>query len=163
MMRGMSPTAFSEMHCSVARTLSVVGEKWALLILRDAMYGLRRFEEFQQNLGIARNILTDRLDKLVAHGVLEKRPYQERPTRHEYRLTQKGRDLFPVLMGIMAWGDKWAVEEAPKNIVHIACGESHVSALTVCSHCGEEMTLRDTVVEPIPDIVKARIAATQPA
>ena len=102
-MRGIS---FGDMACSVARPLGVVGERWTLLILRDAFNGVRRFEDFQESLGIARNILTDRLQTLVAQGVLEKRRYQEHPERFEYRLTAKGRDLFPVLVALMQCGDR---------------------------------------------------------
>lgn len=151
----------SEMSCTVAYSLTVVGERWALLILRDAMYGIRRFDEFQESLGIARNILADRLEKLVAHGVMERRQYQERPARHEYVLTPKGRDLFPVLMTLMRWGDTWGhFDELPKTTTHLACGSSDVHAATVCSACGEAMTLRDTIVEPLPEIVRARLASS---
>lgn len=96
------------MECPVARTLEVVGEWWSLLLLRDALRGKRRFEEFQASLGIARNILSRRLKRLVAAGLLEKRLYSERPRRYEYRLTDKSRDLFPVIVALMGWGNRWA-------------------------------------------------------
>ncbi len=96
----------STFSCSVARTLDVVGDKWTLLVLRDAFYGVRRFEDFARDLGIARNVLTDRLGTLVDAGVLERRQYTEHPPRFEYRLTAKGRDLLPVLLTMMRWGDK---------------------------------------------------------
>src|SRR5215207_10126911 len=113
-MRGIS---FGDMACSVARTLDVVGERWTLLILRDAFNGVRRFEDFQQSLGIARNILTDRLQTLAAQGVLERRRYQEHPERFEYRLTDKGRDLFPVLVALLHWGDAWYAPDGPPRVL----------------------------------------------
>jgi len=101
-------------NCSVARALEVVGERWSLLIVRDVFLGLRRFEELQQNLGIARNVLTDRLNRLVEEGVLERVRYSERPERFEYRLTRKGRDLDIALSGLRQWGDKYVSERPPR-------------------------------------------------
>jgi DNA-binding HxlR family transcriptional regulator len=98
-------------NCSIARSLEVVGERWTLLIVRDAFLGLRRFEEFQENLGIARNVLTDRLNRLVEEEILERVPYSER--RNEYRLTKKGRDLNIALAGLRQWGDKYISEKPP--------------------------------------------------
>ena len=95
------------MNCSVARSLDIVGEWWTLLIVRNIMFGQRRFEAIQADLGIARNILSDRLNTLVAHEVVERVKYQEHPERYEYHLTEKGRDLYPVVAALMAWGDKW--------------------------------------------------------
>jgi DNA-binding HxlR family transcriptional regulator len=100
-------------NCSVARALEVVGERWTLLIIRDAMLGLHRFEEFQKSLGIARNVLTDRLNRLVDEGILERVRYSDRPERYEYRLTQKGRDLNLALAGLRQWGDKYISEKPP--------------------------------------------------
>src|SRR5919197_2064894 len=94
-------------NCSIARALEVVGERWTLLIVRDAFLGLRRFEQFQESLGIARNVLTDRLNRLVEEGILERVRYSERPERFEYRLTQKGRDLHLALAGLRQWGDRY--------------------------------------------------------
>jgi len=99
--------------CSIARALEIVGERWSLLIVRDAFRGLRRFEEFQANLGIARNVLTDRLNRLVAEGILERVLYSERPERYEYQLTDKGRDLNIALAGLRQWGDKYLSETPP--------------------------------------------------
>src|SRR5262249_8199804 len=110
----MKRTSFAGMHCSIARTLEVVGEWWTLLILRDAFLGIGRFDDFQRRLGIARNVLTDRLQRLVEHGILERHRYQERPERFEYRLTAKGQDLHPVILSLLRWGDRWtAGEEGP--------------------------------------------------
>jgi DNA-binding HxlR family transcriptional regulator len=101
-------------NCSVARALEVVGERWSLLIVRDVFLGLRRFDELQENLGIARNVLTDRLNRLVEEGVLERVRYSERPERFEYRLTRKGRDLEIALSGLRQWGDKYVSERPPR-------------------------------------------------
>jgi DNA-binding HxlR family transcriptional regulator len=101
-------------NCSVARALEVVGERWTLLIIRDVFLGLRRFDELQQNLGIARNVLADRLSRLVEEGVLERVRYSERPERFEYRLTRKGRDLNIALSGLRQWGDRYLSDKAPR-------------------------------------------------
>jgi DNA-binding HxlR family transcriptional regulator len=101
-------------NCSIARALEIVGERWTLLIVRDAFLGLRRFEQFQESLGIARNVLTDRLNRLVDEGILERVRYSERPERYEYRLTQKGRDLHLALTGLRQWGDKHVSEKPPR-------------------------------------------------
>lgn len=142
---------FAQLNCSVARALEVVGERWSLLIIRDAMYGVRRFEDFQKDLGIARNILTDRLKSLVEQGVLERVAYAERPPRYEYRLTDKGRELMPVLLTMMVWGDKWYPGEsgAPVTWTHALCGEV-TKPVVVCDGCGEELKRRDLRPEPIP-------------
>src|SRR5215831_18369237 len=96
--------------CAIAAALSVVGDRWTLLILRDAFLGVRRFEDFRSRLGTTRHRLADRLRKLVEHGVLERVPYDERPPRFEYRLTEKGRDLYPVVVSLTRWGDRWMAD-----------------------------------------------------
>ena len=101
-------------NCSIARALEVVGERWTLLIVRDAFLGLRRFEQFQESLGIARNVLTDRLNRLVEEGILERVRYSERPERFEYQLTRKGRDLQIALTGLGQWGDKYLSDKPPR-------------------------------------------------
>src|SRR5213593_1034297 len=101
-------------NCSVARALELVGERWTLLIIRDAFLGLRRFEQFQESLGIARNVLTDRLNRLVEEGIFERVRYSERPERYEYRLTRKGRDLNLALTGLRQWGDQYLSEKPPR-------------------------------------------------
>jgi DNA-binding HxlR family transcriptional regulator len=140
----MRRTSFAELDCSIAQTLEIVGEWWTLLILRDAFQGIRRFEDFQRDLGIARNVLTDRLGRLVEHGLLERRPYQTQPPRSEYRLTDKGLDLYPVLIALMRWGDRWApLEQGPPVVLtHAACGHDGVPVMT-CAHCGEAVGARD--------------------
>jgi DNA-binding HxlR family transcriptional regulator len=147
----MKRTSFAGMHCSVARTLEIIGEWWTLLILRDAFLGVRRFDDFQSRLGIARNVLTDRLNTLVEHGILERRRYQERPERFEYGLTEKGRDLHPVLVSLLRWGDRWTAGEAgpPLLLEHRSCGQDMTPVL-VCPHCKEEITAASVRAHPGP-------------
>ncbi|HEY4450970.1 MAG TPA: helix-turn-helix domain-containing protein [Solirubrobacteraceae bacterium] len=135
---------YESQTCSVAATLDVVGERWSLLIVRNVMLGLRRFEEMQQNLGIARNVLQSRLRSLVEQGVLERRAYQERPARYEYRLTDKGLDLWPTIVALMQWGDRHAAAPAGPPIVleHRDCGGS-VDDHRICARCGERLEVRD--------------------
>src|SRR3954452_18483703 len=129
--------------CSIARSLEIVGERWTLLVLRDAFLGVRRFEDFQRSLGVARNVLTDRLGRLVDEGVLERVRYQERPERFEYRLTEKGRDLWPVTMALLRWGDRhYATEGPPRLIRHRGCG-GHVTEHLCCDRCGADLELRE--------------------
>src|SRR5215813_6270281 len=109
----MLKRAYPDQNCSIARTLEIVGERWTLLILRDAFAGLRRFEQFQESLGIARNVLAERLNRLVEVGILVKVPYTDRPERFEYRLTRKGLDLNVALVGLMQWGDQYVSEKPP--------------------------------------------------
>src|SRR3954467_7970500 len=104
----MQRASFREMHCSVAQCLEIVGEWWTMLIVRDAFLGVHRFDDFRERLGIARNVLAQRLSKLVEVGVLEKRAYQDHPPRYDYVLTDKGRDLWPVLTALRQWGDRYA-------------------------------------------------------
>ena len=144
----MDRKSFSDMHCSVAQCLEVVGEWWSLLIVRDAFLGVRRFDEFQSRLGISRNILNQRLTRLVGTGVLTKVPYSEHPPRFEYRLTDKGRDLWPVITTMRQWGDKHAAPHGPPlQTIHKECGQISEAQL-VCSACGEQIGPRD--VEPVP-------------
>ena len=146
----MQRTSFEAMNCSVAQCLEVVGEWWSMLIVRDAFLGVRRFDEFQSRLGISRNILATRLAGLVEAGVLDKVPYQERPVRHEYRLTDKGRDLWPVLTAMRQWGDRWAAPDgAPLELVHVGCGEVTTVAHT-CGACGEAIDHRSVRAVPGP-------------
>lgn len=123
--------------CSIQRTLDVIGDRWTLLILRDVFRGVRRFSQIQEDLGIAKNLLTDRLGALVAAGVVEKVPYQDRPVRHEYRLTEKGRALSPALVALMRWGDEWCSDGvAPTELVHDGCG-TRVELQPWCVTCNE--------------------------
>jgi DNA-binding HxlR family transcriptional regulator len=115
-------------NCSIARALEIVGERWTLLIIRDVVLGIRRFDELQESLGVARNVLTDRLNRLVGEGVLERVPYSERPTRYEYRLTAKGRDLNLALAGLRQWGDKYLNEQPPRLLRRKADKEPVIAA-----------------------------------
>ena len=140
--------------CSIAATLDVIGDRWTILILRDAIRGVRRFDHLAADLGIARNLLSTRLARLVGHDILDKEPYQEHPVRYEYRLTDKGRDLSPVLVALMHWGDKHTGEpnNVPLVLAHSACGgpiEQHF----VCWEC-------DTTV--LPAELRRRQSADQP-
>ncbi len=138
-----------KLDCTIARTLSVIGDRWTLLILRDVFLGVRRFEAFQANLGITRHRLADRLAKLVAHGVLRREQYQGSPPRFEYRLTEKGHDLYGVIVMIAGWGDKHMPGRhgPPVERVHRRCG--HVTALRLtCEHCGAAVTARDMHARP---------------
>jgi DNA-binding HxlR family transcriptional regulator len=126
--------------CSIAGTLDVIGDRWSILILRDAFRGVRRFDELQADLGIARNVLAQRLAKLVAHGVLTKRQYSERPARYEYRLTPKGVDLSPALVALMRWGDKHVSDgDPPLTLLHDSCGQP-LDQTFVCWHCDQTVT-----------------------
>jgi DNA-binding HxlR family transcriptional regulator len=139
----MRRKSFEDMSCSVAQCLEVVGEWWTMLVIRDLFLRVRRFDEIQQRLGISRNVLAERLDHLVAHGIVEKRPYQESPVRYDYVLTDRGRDLWPVLTAMREWGDKWAAPDGPPaELLHKTCGH-RVHSVPTCSDCGEALELRD--------------------
>jgi DNA-binding HxlR family transcriptional regulator len=137
---------YSHQVCSVAATLEVVGDPWTLLILRDAFAGVRRFEQWQERLGVARNVLAARLKSLVAHGVLIRRAYCERPPRYEYVLSPKGRDLYNVLLTMAAWGDRhvYGGTGGPVFYVHKACGRRFSPGL-VCEACGEPVGPGDLI------------------
>src|SRR5687768_10287803 len=140
----MRRASFRDMNCSVAQSLEVLGEWWTLLIVRDAFLGVSRFEEFQQRLGIARNILATRLDTLVAAGIMERRVYEEARGRADYVLTAKGRALWPVMTALRQWGDEWVIGKGhePVQLVHRSCGASIEMEYT-CSNCGERLEGRD--------------------
>ncbi|HIE66938.1 MAG TPA: transcriptional regulator [Acidimicrobiia bacterium] len=123
--------------CSIAATLAAVGDRWTLLILRDLFRGVRRFEHLRSDLGIARNLLTDRLQRLVQLEIVHRVPYQDRPVRHEYRLTAKGADLSPALVALMRWGDRWYTLDGPPTLlVHDSCGTPLDQAVS-CPACHE--------------------------
>ena len=122
---------------SVGRALGLVGERWTLLILRETFLGTRRFDDFQRNLGIARNVLQTRLERLVAEGVLKRERYQERPERFAYKLTRKGVDLWPVLVSLMKWGDKYTAPNGPPVVMrHVGCG-GEIDDRRICTACGK--------------------------
>jgi DNA-binding HxlR family transcriptional regulator len=134
---------YEDQNCSIARSLEVVGERWTILILRDAFLGVRRFDAFERSLGVSRGILATRLARLCDDGLLERRRYQESPERFEYRLTEKGRDLWPALHAFVNWGDRYEAENGPPRIfVHRGCG-GEVTDRRLCAKCGAELTVRD--------------------
>lgn len=141
----MRRTSFAKWPCSIARTMDLLGDAWTPLVLREAFYGIRRFDEFQQGLGIARNTLTDRLRRLVDEGLLEKRAYQSEPVRYDYLLTEKGRDFFGVLAAISRWGDRWlAVQDGvPVVLHHDRCGHD-AGPEVVCAACKEPLRPEET-------------------
>ena len=140
--------------------MEILGERWTFLILRESFYGVRRFSDMQRNLGIARNILSPRLQNLVRAGILERRLYQEEPERFEYRLTQAGRDLYPAVIAIMKWGDEYLADDAgPPVVLRHSCGEL-IDPVLVCDHCGEPLHPHDVTPEPGPG---ARAEAPPPA
>ena len=133
------------MACSLARTLDVAGKWWTPLIVRDVWFGARRFDEIQRDLGLSRKVLADRLRTLVAEGIIERRPYQERPVRHKYVLTSKGRELMQAFFALMAWGDHWTAEPVgpPMVLRHKRCGQI-VHAEVTCSACGQPLRAAET-------------------
>src|SRR5579884_3342079 len=134
----MRRKSFAEMACPIARTLEIVGEWWTLLIVRDALLGARRFDDFRQS-GIADNILSARLDLLVREGILARQAYQEHPPRYEYVLTEKGQDLLPVIVSLGVWGLKWTDGPAqPPHFLHTRCG-TEVEPSFRCPSCGESV------------------------
>ncbi len=139
------------MKCSVARTLDVLGDGWTPLILRDVFVGLTKFDEIRDDLGISRKVLTQRLDALVDHGVLQRVPYQDRPVRHDYLPTEMGLDLAPVLLAMIAFGDKWLGDAPPVRVRHATCGQ-HTHAVSTCAECGEPLTPDTILIEAGPGL-----------
>jgi DNA-binding HxlR family transcriptional regulator len=152
MLLGVSESLWDRSRCSVAGTLSVVGEKWSLLVLREAFFGVRRFADFQRVLGAPRAVLTDRLATLVEQGILRRVPYQAEGERqrHEYRLTEKGIDLYPTLVALMQWGDRYLADgDQPVELEHKDCGATVHLAL-VCDAGHELSGARE--VRPVPRV-----------
>jgi len=149
--------SFAKMHCSIARPMSVLGERWTVLVLRELFMGRRRFDVIQSDLGIASNVLSERLATLMDEGIAERRPYGDRPDRFEYRLTEKGLDLQPVLLELMRWGDRhMPVKGGPiHTLTHKDCGHEFEPAQT-CSHCGGEVHARNVIRRFGPGATKAQ-------
>ena len=147
----MTRTDTSAWPCTIARATEVLGDAWNLLLIRQACLGTRRFEEFQRALGISRNVLTTHLARLVDDGLLRRVEYQQRPVRHEYRLTQKGREVYPVLAAMAAWGDRWLTgpEGTPLVLHHTTC-DHDMHAVVVCSECAEAIDVRQVRARPGP-------------
>ena len=134
--------------CSIGRSMEVLGERWTFLIVREAFFGVRRFTELQRNLGIARNILSARLQTLTRAGILERRRYQEEPERFEYKLTEKGLALYPAVVAIMRWGDEHLCDGGAPVALRHRCG--HVAdPVMVCAHCREQLDPHDVTPEPV--------------
>jgi DNA-binding HxlR family transcriptional regulator len=147
----MSKQAFADISCSIARAVGVIGQRWTPLIVRDLFAGMTKFEDIRRDLGIASNILAARLDELERNGIVDRRQYQSAPARHEYVLTDKGRDLYPVIAALLAFGDKWlATADGPPTLTtHADCG--HVTtAKTVCAECGGELNAANAIHTPGP-------------
>jgi DNA-binding HxlR family transcriptional regulator len=146
----MLGNAYENQACSLAAALEVIGERWSLLIVRDVFLGLRRFDQIQADLGVARNVLHARLTRLLEQGVLERRLYQERPPRYEYRLTEKGLDLWPTIVSLMQWGNRHAAPDGPPVLLeHRGCGGA-VDEHRICAACGARLSARDTQALPGP-------------
>jgi DNA-binding HxlR family transcriptional regulator len=140
----MSTTSAEPRPCSIARTLDIVGEKWALLAVREVFLGNRRFDEMVRRTGAPRDTLAARLRTLVGAGILERRPYSEHPARFEYYLTDAGRDLYPVIVTLMRWGDQYlAGDDGPPLVLRHHCGHQ-LTAQVICQACGEPLQARDT-------------------
>ncbi|MGH8914952.1 MAG: winged helix-turn-helix transcriptional regulator [Acidimicrobiia bacterium] len=153
----MSRKSLAHLECALANTVEMVNDSWTILILRDAFLGVRRFDEFVNDLGIARNVLTDRLERLVANGIMETRLYNERPARHEYRLTEQGKDLFDLLMTLWSYGERWKPPAGPnrQKVVHVTCGHE-AQAVAHCGNCGERLSRREVRIEPTLPVVRQR-------
>jgi DNA-binding HxlR family transcriptional regulator len=142
---------FEGQNCSIATTLAIVGERWTLLVMREILLGRRRFADIKRNTGAASNILSDRLDTLVEHGLLKRRRYSDQPESYEYVPTARGRDLNPVLVALMQWGDRHAAgsKGPPRVFVHTACGHDAHPHLS-CSHCDRPIEPHELRVRPGP-------------
>jgi len=140
---------YRDQDCSVAAALEIVGARWTLLVVRSVMLGSHRFEELRATLGIATNVLQTRLTRLVEEGILERRRYQEHPPRHEYRLTEKGMALWPVIASLMDWGDTYLKGAPPLTFRHRDCG-GVVDGHRICASCGERLEIADVIAEAGP-------------
>ena len=140
----MLPRTYDEQMCPLARALEVIGDRWTMLILRDAFQGIRRFRDFQESLGLSKHVLAERLQRLVDDGVLERRPYQQRPKRHEYILTAKGLGLWKALTLLGLWGDEHYPMEAGRHreVRHRGCG-GLIDDRFHCQRCGKELERED--------------------
>ena len=143
-------TSLGDVDCSVARTMEILGDGWTALILRDVFAGITRFDALHEDLELSRKTLADRLERLIAAGILRRHVYSVHPPRHDYLPTEKGADLFPVIAALMRWGDRWTAGPAgPPALIRHSCG-SHTSGQVTCEHCGEPLELRDCLTEPGP-------------
>lgn len=139
---------FEHLECPLAYALGIVGEWWSLLIIRDLFYGINTFSDLEKDLGIAKNILSDRLAGLEAERVVEKKAYSQKPLRHKYVLTDKGKDLFPVIMSMVAWSQKWEPRDKPAILFRHGPHGHLMDARLTCAQCGEAITPRS--IRPVP-------------
>jgi DNA-binding HxlR family transcriptional regulator len=148
---GVTRTPLSEVACSIARATDLFGDAWTALIMRDVLVGITRFDDLVHDLGISRKVLAARLARLVEEDVLTRVRYQERPNREHYRATEKGKELYPVLLALMNWGDRWYSGEAgpPARIHHLDCGHD-TTAVPACAHCAKPLTVDNTTQLPGP-------------
>jgi DNA-binding HxlR family transcriptional regulator len=140
----MQRTDYGKMNCSIARAIDVLGEPWTLLILRDLLLGFTQFDELRRDLGVSTSVLANRLERLVDQELVEREPYGDHPHRFAYQLTEKGRDAVPVLLTLVAWGDRWEAGRRgpPTEIVHESCGHA-TAAVLQCRECGEPLEVDD--------------------
>ena len=159
----MPRSTFSHLECSVANSAEIVSDPWTVLVLRDAFQGVRRFDQFVASLGIARNTLASRLERLIGDGMMTAVPYQDNPVRHEYRLTDKGKDLIDVLLTLWSYGERWNPPANPdrQRAIHVECGHE-ADAVAHCGHCGERLTRRNVRIEP-PNEVVSKVVSGQAA
>lgn len=139
-----------KMNCSVAKSLSILGESWTLMIIRSSFLNCKRFDEFQKELNVTRHLLADRLNKLVENKILVKKPYQTNPVRNEYHLTRKGEALFPIIMSLTHWGDSWMSEQQspPLKLIHTRC-QQRTQPQLVCDQCGDDLNARNTIASTV--------------
>jgi DNA-binding HxlR family transcriptional regulator len=160
----MLKSDYDSQTCSIARSLEVMGERWTPLIVRDAFLGVRRFDDFHKRLGVARNVLQARLERLVEAGIMRRELYHERPPRYEYRLTDKGIDLWPVIVALIQWGDRYAAPDGPPVLLeHRDCG-GRVDSHRRCDRCGADLGARDVIARrgpgaPDPPLPSALLTA----
>ena len=147
----MTRTPLRDFACSIARATDLFGDAWTALIMRDVLAGVTRFDDLARDLGISRKVLAARLSRLVEEDVLVRERYQQRPPREHYRATQKGMELYPVLLALMNWGDRWYSGEAgpPARIHHLTCGQD-TTAVAACAYCGDPLTVNNTTQLPGP-------------
>jgi DNA-binding HxlR family transcriptional regulator len=159
--RKMRHADLTDYPCSIIRPLSVLGDRWTFMVVKQAFAGTRRFEEFLAALGISRGRLADRLDRLVEHEILERVPYKDGRTRQEYRLTEKGLALYPVLLALRDWGDIYMAPDGPPVLYqHTGCGGEAHTHIT-CDVCDEEITARDVSPAPGPGLLGSAIVASR--
>jgi DNA-binding HxlR family transcriptional regulator len=146
----MAKQAFTDISCSIARAVDVIGRRWTPLIVRDLFAGMSKFEDIRRDLGIASNVLADRLAELEQYGIVVRRQYRSAPARYEYVLTEMGRDVYPVIVALLAFGDKWLAPEGPPTlVVHSDCGNV-TTAKTVCAQCGGDLNADNAIHAPGP-------------